>query len=151
MGLPYNEFKTKLLRALDPSLGARDRREAEDALAATLEDYPITESPNYVLSFLQDTFSELKDPLRRELAYAWSMPLLARMVLQRNLDATSVLDILDRIIRDQARELSPATWRQLAVALQNMQVAEALKLLRKVPAEEREKVLRDETLRAISA
>lgn len=148
MGLPYHEFKEKLLKALDPALGARDRREAEAALTETLKINPILHSPDYIVRFVKEVSDKSKDPLLSELAYAWSVPLLARIALKGALDTDFVIGAFKGIMQ---RRPSSATWRQLALALQEIHTPEALRLLRRIPVEEREKVLRDETLRATPA
>lgn len=147
MGLPYDEFKKKLLKALDPTLGARDWRDAEAALTETLKNNPILHYPDHVVQFVKDVSKENKDPLLSELAYAWSVPLLARIALKQALDPDSVIGALRGIMQQQP---SSATWRQLALALQEIHTPAALELLRKIPTEEREKVLSDDTRRAIS-
>ncbi len=148
MGLPYDEFKAKLLKALDPTLGARDRGEAEEALTEALSDHPILNTPNYVVDFTREVCREGKDRLVTELALAWSIPLLAKITIKDPLDPHGVVDTFREIMRHRP---SPATWRQLAHALEQINTPETLKLLRRIPAKEKKKVLRGDSMRVASA
>ncbi len=157
MGLNYEDFRNALLRALDVRLPAPARADAEEQFADLLRTYPVREYPVHLLRLLKelaDGAGKAPDPVVADAAYGWAIPVVRQFVL----DGLVKIDDLEATfgsLMQRKGGLSPATWRQLALALEAMadrNLAErSLRLLREVPAAERRAALRDDTLRRLEA
>lgn len=154
MGLEYEEFREAVTAALDPNKDPIERRAAEDKLFDLMEINPISSYPGYPLRL----FCELpqhdrvaKDSLWTELVYGWALPRLADIVVVNKEVRADAVQALKKAIGEK-RKFSQGTWRDMAMVLEKIAplAPEAFDVLRLVPSQHQEAVLRDSTLRRLA-